>query len=116
MIVRIDRWKAGDVQTYGTIRCSPAPNSWGEIDTEVWFCPHCGTIYAREYVQFEENERKLPLLYHVLSRPCYMPLHELTIPHPTMWNCSDETMLNSAIKEYFSDARPESCPALQHVA
>jgi len=108
MIVKITR----EGKEYGSIVCSLSTNDHGEVDTEVWFCPHCGRIYAREDIQFEQNERKVPLLYHVLSRPCYLPLHELSIPHPTFWICSDERLLRSALEEYFNERNPNSCPAL----
>jgi hypothetical protein len=105
-----------DGQEYGSINCSPAVNDHGQIDIEVWFCPHCGRIYARELVEFEPDERKYRLLYHALVRPCYLPLHDLRIPHPTFWMCADELMLQSALKEYFNERSPDTCPALANAA
>jgi hypothetical protein len=107
VIVSIDR----DGKHYGTFRCSAAVNDWGEIDTEVWFCPHCGRIYARENIQFEEDEPHHRLVYRVLVRPCYMPLHDLKMPHPTLWLCADRDFLTSALKEHFNGTDSSNCPA-----
>ena len=109
MIVHITR----DGAPYGSLQCSPAPNNWGEIDTEVWFCPHCGRLYAREEIEFEENEVPHPLVYRVLTRPCYMPLHDLTLPHPTFWQASDAQMLKSALMEHFNGHDTSKCPAIR---
>lgn len=110
MLVNISR----DDKVYGTLRCSPAPNDHGEIDTEVWFCPYCGRIYAREQIQFESDEQHFPLIYRVLVRPCYMPLHDVALPHPTFWLSSDKTLLQSALMEHFHDRSPNECPAFHN--
>ena len=107
MIVKITR----DDQPFGTIHCSPSTDDWGRIPTTVWFCPRCGRIYARETVEFEHDEEKKPLIFHVIERPCSMPLHDLTAPHPTLWNCADLRMMKSALKEYLDGDNPSKCPA-----
>ena len=112
MIVRIMR----EGQLYGTLHCSVAVNDWNEVDTTVWFCPHCGRIYAREEVQFEDYEQKVPLRYHVFERPCTLPLHDLTRVHPTLWNCADALMMETAIKEHRHVRDPNECPAYSAAA
>lgn len=110
MIVGITR----DDKLYGSFRCSPAVNDYGEIDTEVWFCPHCGREYAREHIKFEADESPHKLIYRVLVRPCYMPLHDLRMPHPTLWLCADRNMLTSALKEHFNGTNSSTCPAFSN--
>lgn len=101
-----------DAELYGTISCSVSPNMWGQLDSEVWFCPHCGRIYAKEVIEFEEGEQHYPVIYRVLVRPCHLPLHDLALPHPTFWAAADTRMLTSALQEHFFGHTTLKCPSL----